>query len=61
VALPAPAATDGVLQAMRNAQLHGCIVRGSPERRGLGTDFDPGARRLADGLRNALDPHGILV
>lgn len=61
LALPSPAATDALLAALPQLAIEACIVRGDAARRGRGTPFDPGQQRLAEGLRRALDPHGILV
>jgi len=61
ITMPDAAATDMLLAAMTAQRLHGHVVHAAPERRGLGTPIPPAHRRLDDGLRNALDPHGILV
>lgn len=61
LALPSPAAADALLATLPGLGVHACIVRGAPARRGHGTPLDPGQRRLADDLRHALDPHGMLA
>lgn len=61
VALPSRAATDGLLAASATVPAPMCIARGEPARRGRGTPLDPGQQRLTDGIKRALDPHGILV
>jgi FAD/FMN-containing dehydrogenase len=61
VLLPDAAATDTLLTALPGLEAHGAVVGGPPARRGTGTPFDAGQRRLADGLKHALDPHGVLV
>ncbi len=61
VALAGAAAADAVLAALPGLGVHGCVVRGAPERRGRGTPIDDGQARIAAGLRRALDPDGVLV
>lgn len=61
IASPTPAASDALLAALPALAIDACVARGAPARRGHGTPLDPGQQRLADELRRALDPHGILV
>ncbi|MFT7536426.1 MAG: FAD/FMN-containing dehydrogenase [Hyphomicrobiaceae bacterium] len=60
-AMPNPQATDAALQQLPQANASGTILTGADTRRGVGTPTDPGEQRLAVGLKNALDPNGILV
>jgi glycolate oxidase FAD binding subunit len=61
LATPDPTTTDAVLAALPRLVANATIVHGAPARRGCGTPIDPGQRLLAERLRSALDPHGILV
>ncbi|MBL9077022.1 MAG: FAD-binding oxidoreductase [Planctomycetes bacterium] len=54
-------ATDAALLQLPRFGAEACIVRGAPARRGHGTPLDAGARRLLEGLRQALDPDGVFV
>lgn len=60
-ATPSAAATDALLHWMARNRLHGLVVHGAPGRREVGTPLPPATARLLAGLRQALDPHGILV
>lgn len=60
-AMPNPQATDAALQQLPQANASGTILTGADARRGVSTPTDPGEQRLAIGLKNALDPDGILV
>ena len=60
-ALATAAATDALLGKLSTIGAHACIAQGSPARRGVGTQLDPGQRRLCEGLEKALNPDGILV
>lgn len=59
--LPSAAATDALLHRLPALGVHACIAAGAPARRGRGTALDSGQKRLADGIQQALDPHGIFV
>ena len=61
LALANPVATDRVLASLPHLGAHACIVAGDSARRGNGTPLDLGQQRLAAGLKQALDPHGIFV
>ena len=61
LALRSPAATDTLLAKLPAHGIHACVVRGDVARRGVGTPIDAGQRRIMDGLKQALDPHGVLV
>jgi FAD/FMN-containing dehydrogenase len=61
VAANAPAASDALLVACRDAGVHALVVHGDAARRGRSTPLDDGHHRIQAGLRQALDPHGILV
>ena len=61
LATPDPTTTDAVLAALPRLAANAAVVHGAPARRGRGTPVDPGQRLLAERLRSALDPHGILV
>ncbi|MBL8754263.1 MAG: FAD-binding oxidoreductase [Planctomycetes bacterium] len=60
-ALPDAISADAFLHTCANGGVSTLVVHGAPERRGHGTLRDDGHQRLQDGLRRALDPHGILV
>lgn len=61
LSLAAPAATDALLAIAEAIPCQAVVVRGEPARRGRGTPIDPGARRLAETLKHALDPDGVFV
>jgi glycolate oxidase FAD binding subunit len=59
---PDVAAADALLAAIAAAGAHAAVVETTqPARRGRSTPIDPGAAHLDAALRQALDPHGILV
>ena len=60
-ATPNCPATDAALEAMPQANISATVLLGADRRRGRSTPTDPGEQRLADGLKHALDPDGILV
>ncbi|HEX5050480.1 MAG TPA: FAD-binding oxidoreductase [Planctomycetota bacterium] len=61
VALASARETDALLAALPALSTQACIVLGEPARRGRGTPLDAGHERLASGLKQTLDPHGIFV
>jgi glycolate oxidase FAD binding subunit len=61
VATPSADATDALLDWMARHRLHGHVVHGAPARREVGTPIPSATARLLAGLRQALDPHGILA
>jgi glycolate oxidase FAD binding subunit len=55
---------DGIQSVLASLQAVGgqaVIVHGHASQRGKGTPVDPGQQQLTAGLKQALDPHGILV
>jgi FAD/FMN-containing dehydrogenase len=56
-----PAESDAVLAMLQARGGAAAVTLGEPLRRGHGTSTDAGARRLADGIKQALDPHGKFV
>lgn len=61
LAFASPAATDALLAVADAIPFQAVVVRGEPARRGRGTPIDPGARRIAETLKRALDPDGVFV
>ena len=61
VAVPTVAGSERLLDQLTARHIAAALVRAEPARRGRGTPIDPGQQRLADGIKNALDPDGILV
>jgi FAD/FMN-containing dehydrogenase len=59
-AIPDAVTADAVLDVCARIGVAACVERGAPARRGTGTPIDAGQQRIADGLRNALDPDGVL-
>ena len=59
-ALPDARATDRLLAALPALGMHARIVRGGAERIGSGTPIDAGQRRIADRLKQTLDPDDVL-
>ena len=60
-ALPDATTSDEVLRQLPQAGATAMILTGAANRRGVGTPLDPGEQQLANGLKQALDPDGILV
>jgi FAD/FMN-containing dehydrogenase len=54
-------ATDRVIEMLPELKVQALVIHGGNQRRGIGTLPDSGADRLMQGLKKALDPHGILI
>jgi hypothetical protein len=60
-ALPDAATTDSVLERIQHTTAAAAVMIGSADRVGHGTPLDQGEQGIAEGLKKALDPGGVLV